>query len=190
MRIFQRDEKEDAKEELSCFLKHMNVNGGLKGNNYELKETHNFFRFLIDDMLETGLIHFSVLKCGDDPIHWHYGFLHNNRLHYYKPTYDVSWSNYSPGKVHVAYLIEECIKNRIRYFDFLFGDESYKYNWVPTDEKLYCLKRWNGLRPMQRFMEELVKPTYRYVKRLFDKGAKNGIEKIDQLLRSHYSECL
>jgi hypothetical protein len=167
MRIFRRDEKEDAQDELSKFFKAYDCQWQPKGtHSYEKKEAQNLFRYLINDMLETGLIHFSVLKCGDDSIHWHYGFLHNNRLHWYKPTYDVSWSNYSPGKVHVAYLIEECIRNRIRYFDFLYGDESYKYNWAPIDEKLYCLKKWNGLRPMRRFIEELIKPTYRYVKRL------------------------
>jgi CelD/BcsL family acetyltransferase involved in cellulose biosynthesis len=167
MRIFRRDEKEDAQEELSRFFKAYESQWKPKGTHtYEPREAQNLFRYLINDMLETGLIHFSVLKCGDNSIHWHYGFLHNNRLYYYKPTYDVSWSNYSPGKVHVAYLIEECIRNKIRYFDFLYGGEPYKYNWAPIDEKLYCLKKWNGLRPMQRFVEEFIKPTYQYVKRL------------------------
>jgi CelD/BcsL family acetyltransferase involved in cellulose biosynthesis len=166
MRIFRHGENEDAQEELSSFFKAHECQWAPKGSHsYETKEAQNLFRYLINDMLETGLIHFSVLKCGGDSIHWHYGFLHNNRLYYYRPTYNVSWSNYSPGKVHVAYLIEECIKNKIRYFDFLYGNESYKYNWVPTDEKLYCLKEWNGLRPMRRFIEELIKPTYRYVKK-------------------------
>ena len=167
MHIFRRDEQEEAQQELPKFFKAYECQWAPQGRRADVvKETHKFFRYLINDMLETGLIHFSVLRCGDNPIHWHYGFLHNNRLHYYSPTYDVSWSNYSPGKVHVAYLIEECIKNKILYFDFLYGDESYKYNWAPTDEKLYCLKKWNGLRPMRRFIEDLIKPIYRYVKRM------------------------
>lgn len=167
MRIFRPIEKEDAQEELSRFFKAYECQWNPEEKHKdELKETQKFLGYLIDDILETGLIHFSVLKCGGDSIHWHYGFLHNNRLHYYKPTYDVSWSNYSPGKVHVAYLIEHCIKNGTRYFDFLYGDEPYKYHWAPTDEKLYRLKKWNGLRPTRRFIEELIKPTYRYVKRL------------------------
>jgi len=166
MRTFNYDEKENAQEELSMFFKAYECQWKPKGAHaYERKEAQNLFRYLINDMLETGLIHFSVLKCGDNSIHWHYGFLHNNRLHYYMPTYNVSWNNYSPGKVHVAYLIEECIKNRIRYFDFGYGEESYKYNWVPVDQKLYCLKKWNGIRPMRRFMEELIKPTYKYFKK-------------------------
>lgn len=173
MRTFRPDEKEDAQEELSRFFKAYDREWRPRGPNmYETKESQNFFRYLINDMLESGFIHFSVLECNEDPIHWHFGFLHNSRLHYYKPTYDVSWSNYSPGKVHVAYLIKDCINNNIRYFDFLYGNDSYKYNWAAIDEQLYCLKRWNGPRLMRRFIEESVRPTHRYVKRLIQQRRK------------------
>ena len=111
MRIFRPGEKDDAREELSRFFKAYEGQWAPRGmHTYEPREAQNLFRYLIDDMLETGLIHFSVLKCGDDPIHWHYGFLHDSRLHWYKPTYSVAWANYSPGKVHVAYLIENLYK--------------------------------------------------------------------------------
>jgi CelD/BcsL family acetyltransferase involved in cellulose biosynthesis len=165
MRVFRGDEKEAAKEELCKFFEAYERQWGQKGSHIsEIKESQNLFNHLIDDMLATGLIHFSALKCGDVSIHWHYGFLHKNRFHWYKPGYDVAWSKYSPGKVHVAYLIDECVRNGIRYFDFLYGDEPYKYSWAPTDAKLYSVSTWNGLRPMRYFVEELLKPAYRNFK--------------------------
>ncbi|OGU10954.1 MAG: hypothetical protein A2075_04005 [Geobacteraceae bacterium GWC2_58_44] len=165
MRIFRSDEKEAAKDELSRFFKAYECQWLQKGSPIsEIDQAQSLLSHLIDDMSDTGMIHFSALKCGAASIHWHYGFLHNSRFHWYKPGYDVSWSKYSPGKVHVAYLIEECIRNGTRYFDFLYGDESYKYSWAPTDAKLYSLSKWNGLRPMRYFLEELVKPAYRNIK--------------------------
>jgi len=160
MHIFLPDEKQAALDELPRFIKTWERQWG----NTWMAGMEAFYRYLIDDMLETGLIHFSILKCGDEPIHWHFGFLHDNRLHWFKPTYNVSWKNYSPGKVHIAYLIEECLNNKIRYFDFLYGDEAYKYDWEPTEEKLYCIEKWNGFRPFSLFVEQFVKPSYRFSK--------------------------
>lgn len=160
MRIFLPDEKREAQQELTRFLEAWERQWSSKA----LRTAEGFYRHLVESMLKTGLIHFSVLKCGDDPLHWHFGFLHGNRLHWFKPTFNLDWRNYSPGKVHIAYLIEECIKSKIRYFDFLYGDEAYKYDWAPIEEKLYCLRRWNGFRPMPRFVEGLVKPAYCFLR--------------------------
>lgn len=161
MRVFLANEKRDAREELTKLFEAWERQWERK---WPEKGAQDFYYHLIDDMLETGFIHFSVLKCGDEPIHWHFGFLYDSRLHWFKTTLNVTWKNYSPGKVHVALLIEECIKNRVRFFDFLYGDEAYKYDWAPIDEKLYGIRKWNGLRPMPRFVEEIVKPSYRFMR--------------------------
>lgn len=161
---YASNERESALEELKRFFSAYAKEWTPRGNNaYATEQEQLFLRNIVNDMLKTQLLHFSVLYCGEDPINWHLGFLHNGRFYYYKPTYDIAWHNFSPGKIHVALLIEECIKNNIRYFDFLYGNEPYKYDWMPIEEKLYCIKRWNG-HSLRRILYENIRPPYQYMK--------------------------
>jgi CelD/BcsL family acetyltransferase involved in cellulose biosynthesis len=85
----------------------------------------------------TGLVHFSVLRLDGRPVSYHFGFIHNRRFYFYKPAYDPDYENLSPGKVHVAMLIAAGCDASWDVFDFLLGDESYKYAW--TSEKNFVL---------------------------------------------------
>jgi CelD/BcsL family acetyltransferase involved in cellulose biosynthesis len=131
---------------------------------FETPLGRSFLEGLLRDLLPTGMLHFSVLYCGVTPIHWHLGFVFRDRLYFYKLAGDRQWSNYSPGKVHTAFLIEHCINSGIRYFDFLYGDEAYKFNWTSTVYTLYRRNWWNGIHPVKRFVEETVRPSYRAIK--------------------------
>jgi CelD/BcsL family acetyltransferase involved in cellulose biosynthesis len=81
-------------------------------------------------------VHFSVLTLAGRPISFHFGFLYRGRLYYYRPTYDRSYQNFSPGKVHIAMLLELGCEEGWREFDFLLGDEDYKYAW--TNQERYA----------------------------------------------------
>ena len=56
-----------------------------------------------------------------------FGFLYANTFYYYIPTVlPNSFNNYKPGKILIIQLIEWCIKNNIKKFDFGLGNEKYK----------------------------------------------------------------
>jgi hypothetical protein len=90
----------------------------------------NFYKNLIQNCLPEGILHISVLKSCGVPISWHIGFTCKKRFYYYVPAFDHRMAQYSPGKVHLAKLIEEAKKMNIEVFDFLTGEEPYKLEWT------------------------------------------------------------
>jgi CelD/BcsL family acetyltransferase involved in cellulose biosynthesis len=66
---------------------------------------------------------------------YHFGFVCNGYILWYKPTFDVALQNYSPSKIHIAMLIEDAISKGLKGFDFLQGAESYKAVWSNDSEQ-------------------------------------------------------
>lgn len=92
-------------------------------------KSQQFIYKLVDYLWSEG-IHFSALKCGDRIISYHFGFFANGYLLYYRNAYDINYHQYSPSKLHINCLIKEGIRKGWKGFDFLQGEESYKYCWT------------------------------------------------------------
>jgi CelD/BcsL family acetyltransferase involved in cellulose biosynthesis len=92
--------------------------------------TFAFYEHLVEVGLPAGLVHFSVQRLGDRPISWHFGFLGRRVLHWYKPTYEREFEGFSPGKVHLARLVELGVGDGWREIDLGPGTESYKRLWT------------------------------------------------------------
>jgi CelD/BcsL family acetyltransferase involved in cellulose biosynthesis len=99
----------------------------------------DFYKNLLANVLPSGFLHISVLKCGEKAISWHVGFLYKRRFYADTATFDSAFSNYSPGKVHLAKLLEEAFRQQVEVFDFLAGAESYKLWWTQQAIGLYRL---------------------------------------------------
>ena len=56
----------------------------------------------------------------------HFGFIQNKTYYYYKPTYNVNYSKFSPGNILLQSLIESSINEGFEIFDFGTGSEIYK----------------------------------------------------------------
>lgn len=165
VRRFEIDEIEEAENALRRFFIAYDGQWAPKGlHAFESPLGRSFLEGVLRDLLPTGLLHFSVLYCGDTPIHWHLGFVFRDRFYFYKLASDQQWSNYSPGKVHTAFLIEYCIDNGVRFFDFLYGDEQYKFSWTSKVYTLYRREWWNGVRPVKRCVENFIRPCFRSIK--------------------------
>lgn len=82
--------------------------------------------------LSEGVVHFSELRYNDTPISWHFGFLFKSRFYHYMPasSHDEKYRNFSPGKIHLSYLIRESISGEVKRFDFLKGAHPYKNEWT------------------------------------------------------------
>ena len=86
----------------------------------------SLLRRLAEAASRSGGLHLSWLCCGDEIIAVHLGFVHRNVLHYYMPSYDVGWSQHSPGSVLVSQLVVWCIENGVGALDFMRGEHAYK----------------------------------------------------------------
>jgi len=92
--------------------------------------TFSFYERLLETALPAGLVHFSVQRAADRPVSWHFGFTRGETLHWYKPTYEKDFDAFSPGKVHLAQLIELGLRLGWREIDLGAGTEAYKYLWT------------------------------------------------------------
>lgn len=72
-----------------------------------------------------------------------YGLNHRNVFHYYNAGYDLEWARYSVGLVLVGLSIKSAIERGDVLYDFLRGDESYKFDWSNQQNSLanFSLKR-------------------------------------------------
>lgn len=77
-----------------------------------------------DDAGLRGIL--SVLWAGDVPVAAHYGMIENNLLHYWFPSYDPSYSRYSPGTALFRQIVEEGTANGINFIDMGYGEQPYK----------------------------------------------------------------
>ena len=71
-------------------------------------------------------MHFSTVRCGSVDVGYHFGFFSGGWLQWYRPSYRSSYSDFSPGKIHIAMLIEEACRSRWKGIDLLLGAEPYK----------------------------------------------------------------
>jgi CelD/BcsL family acetyltransferase involved in cellulose biosynthesis len=62
-----------------------------------------------------------------------YCFHHGQRVSYYLSGFDLAFGKYSIGHDLVAYAIEDAIGLGAAEFDFLRGDEAYKYGWNASE---------------------------------------------------------
>ena len=114
----------DALKELPSFLWNHKIRWP------EAYKAPGFHEQLILNCLSLGLVHFSVLKISDESISWHLGFNDSKTFYYYMPAYNADYASYSPGKIHLKFLIESAIVQHNLTFDHLRGVEKYKVGWA------------------------------------------------------------
>ena len=87
------------------------------------------FKKIFQNLIDSKKIKFYLisLKVEKNVLSRCFGFLYANTFYYYIPTVlPNSFNNYKPGKILIIQLIEWCIKNKIKRFDFGLGNERYK----------------------------------------------------------------
>ena len=92
--------------------------------NYEKNKI--FYNELIKNLADKNFLDFKILKQNDTVMAAHFGFIQNKTYYYYKPTYNVNYSKFSPGNILLQSLIESSINEGFEIFDFGTGSEIYK----------------------------------------------------------------
>jgi CelD/BcsL family acetyltransferase involved in cellulose biosynthesis len=68
---------------------------------------------------------------------------YGGRLAYYQAGFDPAWAKLSVGSVLMALIIKDCIARGVPEFDFLRGDEDYKYRWTRSERRTRQMRVWN-----------------------------------------------
>jgi CelD/BcsL family acetyltransferase involved in cellulose biosynthesis len=98
--------------------------------------TEAFLERAASDGVREGWTHYSVLRIGGTPVAWHLGFVDRGRLYYWVPTHDMSWANYSPGKLMLAELAALGCRSGWRELHLLTGNHAYKSAWNPMPRSM------------------------------------------------------
>jgi CelD/BcsL family acetyltransferase involved in cellulose biosynthesis len=86
-----------------------------------------FFRDVAREYLRSGELRLSTLELGGVPAASSFGFMYRDRYLLYNSGFEPSLAERSPGNAAVAHAMQGAIAEGAVAFDFLSGDEAYKY---------------------------------------------------------------
>lgn len=112
-----------------------------------------FYKELIDHRIIKENTEFSYLLLNDTLAAGHFGFLYNNKVYYYIPSYDKNYSKYGVGQILLQEMIDYYKDRGFDTFDFLRGDESYKDGWTERCQFLYI---FGAVSPAASFIHRVV----------------------------------
>ena len=102
-----------------------------------LKEHRLLFKSIIAASIKRQIGQLSELRIGETAISWNLRLLNHDIFYYYIPVTNSEFLNYSPGKIHLYYLLDYAFKNGMSYFDLMRGSDEYKQQWSNTQNQTY-----------------------------------------------------
>ena len=80
----------------------------------------------------------STLHAGDRLVAAHFGMLTDQMLHYWFPTFDIEFSQYSPGTELLLQVTKDCCDRSLGKLDLGFGDDDYKFKFSNANDLVSC----------------------------------------------------
>jgi CelD/BcsL family acetyltransferase involved in cellulose biosynthesis len=108
-------------------------------NDFLTLERECFFKSLAEEFSRRRWLEIFSLSFDSKEVAYLFCFYYNNTRFLYNAAYDLDYSSLSPGIVIITYCLEDAISRGINRFDFLRGDETYKYRFGARDHHLYSL---------------------------------------------------
>ncbi len=105
-----------------------------------------FHREVASQFLEDGSLRLYLLTLDGHAAAAFYGFYHARKTMYYLGGFSPEFKHLNVGTVIVGDAIERAAQEGASEFDFLRGDESYKYAWGATDRLTYRRTIYRNLR--------------------------------------------
>jgi CelD/BcsL family acetyltransferase involved in cellulose biosynthesis len=104
------------------------------------EETERFFRDVAKTLAAQGWLRLGVLNVDGEDAAVLFGFAYEGTLALYNAAYDPALASLSVGIACHAYSIRSAIEEGLRGYDFLRGDERYKYDLGAMDHWLCRLE--------------------------------------------------
>lgn len=111
---------------------------------FALPSAREEFRALIKKLGARGLAKVHAIRSNEKTIASLCTFEFRGTVSYYQGGFDTDYRQLSPGMVIHPLRINEAIKNGALEYDFLDGDEPYKFTWANGRRKLYSIKIMTG----------------------------------------------
>jgi CelD/BcsL family acetyltransferase involved in cellulose biosynthesis len=89
-----------------------------------------FHREFVEMAAQQGWLRLITIHLDGVPAASLYGLLYDGVFYFYQSGFDPAFSKYSVGVATMALSINLAIEEGAREFDFLHGDEEYKFHWT------------------------------------------------------------
>lgn len=87
-------------------------------------------------VLQRGWLRLYTLQMDGTPVAALYGFLYNRVFYFYQTGFNLDYQKYSVGLVATGLAIQSAIAEGAEGYDFLHGDEAYKFHWAHEEREL------------------------------------------------------
>jgi CelD/BcsL family acetyltransferase involved in cellulose biosynthesis len=88
-------------------------------------------------MFDQGWLHLGFFTLDGNKAAGNFSFIYNNRLWLYNSAWEWEYREFSPGWVLLTHLLQWANENGLEEFDFMRGDEAYKYKFGGQDRYIY-----------------------------------------------------
>lgn len=109
-------------------------------NRFWNAEHLQFFTNLSVDLAKHNWLKLYFARVNDERVASMLIFDYNNNYYLYNSGFDPEkYANYSVGNVLTAFTVKDAIENHKKFYDFLRGNEVYKYRFGAKDTKIFDL---------------------------------------------------
>lgn len=145
LRLAHLREPSEIEEGLSVLLELHQRRWAIEGGSQAIDgpEVSEFHRQAARRLAERGWAHLFVLYAAGQPRAALYGFELCGRFVYYQSGHDPEWRPRSVGTVLLGMVLRYCFEKQLKEFDFLHGEESYKWKWASAWRQTEGW-RWRG----------------------------------------------
>ena len=146
LKIERATNKSEIKSFIDCLDQFKNdraYNSLIAKNIFSKRGMKKFICDISEQFLKTNNLSLIVLKMSNLVLAVHLAFFHNNQYLYYLPSFNSEYKKYSPGRLLLEKSIEYAIDRKYKKFDFLNGDEAYKYNYSNNVTEIYNYSNLN-----------------------------------------------
>lgn len=99
-----------------------------------------FIQSLCEPLNQRGWWQLALLKVGGSVAAYHLGFKMKGTFFYWSVAHDPAYAKFSPGKILTRLHIEYCFRMGLNEFDFMAGEEEYKYHWTRSQRDNLALR--------------------------------------------------
>lgn len=100
------------------------------------EKKRSFYGRVAVDLLRSGRLELFGLWDGDRPRAVLFGASGGKTLYYLQSAFDSTLANHGPGNVLLYQILRQAQERGFERFDFMKGDEAYKFQWTTAEEPL------------------------------------------------------
>lgn len=91
------------------------------------RATHRaFYHLLMENLAARGRLRLSILTLDDELAAYEIGILGTDNYYMHGTAFDPSLASFSPGRLLMLHVLEKCISEKRRIYDFLQNDQEFK----------------------------------------------------------------